>query len=84
MPSDRLSIHRIAVFLQASRQHLGLTPASSAAPCPPEAGRLQPMLRSLALIGSLGTALAQPALATETSQADMTPRLSATQEKCKP
>lgn len=77
--------HIIAAFLTASRQHFGLTtlrPAAASSPAKP--GRLRPMLRSLALIGSLGTALAQPALAAQAGEAAMTTPPSVTQEECKP
>lgn len=84
MQPEPFAPHIITAFLKASCRHFGLIPKPSIAPGQPETSRLRPMLRSLAFIGSLGTALAQPALAAETSKADMTPRPSFTQEKSKP
>ena len=84
MQPDTFAPHIFAAFLKASRRYFGLTPPPTTAPGQPEASRLRPMLRSLAFIGSLGTALAQPALAAEASKTHMTPPPSVTQEKCKP
>ena len=83
MQPESFAPHSLTAFLRTSRRHFGLTPAP-ATHRGQQPDRLRPMLRSLALIGSLGTALAQPALAAETSKADMTPRPSFTQEKSKP
>lgn len=57
-------------FLLASRRYFGL-PAITAPSSLRHSGvtqRLQPMLRSLLIIGSLGTTLAQPAMANDTTR----------------
>ena len=83
MQPEAFAPHILTAFFSASRRHFGLAPAP-----PPHRGqqpdRLRPMLRSLALIGSLGTALAQPVLAAEPNKVDLTPHPSVTQEKSKP
>ena len=83
MQPEAFAPHILTAFLSTSRQHFGLVPTPTILRAR-QPDRLRPMLRSLALIGSLGTALAQPALAAEPSKVDLTPHPSVTQEKSKP
>ena len=83
MQPESFAPHSLTAFLRTSRRHFGLTPAP-ATHRRQQPDRLRPMLRSLALIGSLGTALAQPALATEAGDAAQTTPPSVTQEKSTP
>ena len=83
MQPEAFAPHILTAFLRTSRQHFGLAPTPTILRAR-QPDRLRPMLRSLALIGSLGTALAQPALAAEPSKVDLTPHPSVTQEKSKP
>jgi hypothetical protein len=83
MQPESFPPHIIAAFLKASRQHFGLAPVPATNRVP-QPGRLRPVIRSLALIGSLGAALAQPALATEAGNTNPTSRPSAIHEECKP
>ena len=63
--NEILQARVVADFLLTARRYLGLPPAVSMAPSSPFR-RLRPMLRSLLVAGSLGTALAHPAFAVET------------------
>lgn len=68
MHSDEIRQARVvADFMMAARRYLGL--ASAAQPALRQRGphgQLRPMLRSLLVLGSLGTVLAQPVFAMET------------------
>lgn len=72
MQPESFAPHSLTAFLRTSRRHFGLDPAP-ATRRGQQPDRLRPMLRSLALIGSLGTALTQPALATEAEDAVQNP-----------
>ncbi len=68
MQSNEIQQARVvADFLLTARNYLGLPPAVSATPYSPFS-RLRPMLRSLLVAGSLGTALAHPVFAVETQR----------------
>ncbi len=73
--NEILQARVIANFLQLARQTFGLPARAPVVRTP--LGRLRPMLRSLLVAGSLGTALAQPALASDT------PRLPAERDTAK-
>lgn len=67
MPNNEtLQAHVIAGFLMTARHHFGL---SSVAPSnirlPTPLSRLRPMLRSLLVVGSLGTVMTPPTFAAE-------------------
>lgn len=83
MQPEAFAPHILTAFLRTSRQHFGLAPTPTILRAR-QPDRLRPMLRSLALIGSLGTALAQPALAAEPSKTNQPPHPSVTQEKSQP
>ncbi|MFN4324770.1 MAG: hypothetical protein ACK4FP_02655 [Azonexus sp.] len=83
MQSESFAPRILAAFLRASRRHFGLPPTPSSRRGQP-ADRLRPMLRSLALISSLGTALSQPAVAAETGDIPQTIPPFVTQEQSTP
>ena len=84
--NEILQARVVADFLLAARRYLNLPPAVSAVPSNPFRS-LRPMLRSLLVAGSLGTALAHPAFAVETLRPPAereTPRSAAKRETMSP
>lgn len=83
MQSDEIEQKRIvADFLIAARRYFGLEqvapPARSARPFV----QLRPMLRSLLVVGSLGTVLGQPVFAMETMRSVSEPNMTSSASRC--
>lgn len=74
MHSDEIrKAHVVAAFMMTARRYFGLAPAAqSTVRRGGPYGRLRPVFRSLLVVGSLGTALAQPVFAMETMRSATT------------
>ncbi len=74
MHSDEIrKAHVVATFMMTARRYFGLAPAAqSMVRRGGPYGRLRPVFRSLLVIGSLGSVLAQPVFAMETMRSATT------------